>query len=263
MIPNPPLTEKARTTFDRQLKENLKRFRTLMFNAVRAEGGSQSVTLNEREIEKGFAEDAGYELKVEGLIDRLFGCWLGCLNQLLSKSIDDENASYGARNLILILMRLSRHFIEPDKPTGIGSRSNTGEAFTDTVMPVVEKIEKQLGKLVADLEKGEWAPISAILPLSMSEMYVREGVVKLREVIRIGINKSKTEDEAHQMLSDQFGVKTATAIINALISDLREIGFKLNQNAAGWSDRVRHRRSPTTKKSHRRPMSPRRRTTRF
>ncbi len=224
-----------------------------MFDASRTFVKTKPYRTSRQKLEVELAEIEKHYKKVELIIELFCQTWTSYLSELLVSGKKEEEAEELADNLVLNLILLSRHFIEPDKPTGIGSKSKRGGPFKDDLLPLVQKIEKDVAALVKQLESSDWTPDLALQAAWSADLEIRTVRSKLRSAIVVGTNKSKTEERAFRQLAQQLDESRAAEIINALIFDLERIEFDVNLTAHSWSDRIRLRLRLRQKKGVKKP----------
>lgn len=201
------------------------------------------------------SDDVEYHQQLEALLKVFILVRSGYVEDLLSQDTSDDKIDELSLNLVLILMRLTHHFVTPDKPTAIGSKSKRNPEYKDPLLPLIEQLNKKSQQLIDLLEaepwmgisQDRWIPMSSLLEFYRGDKHLRAGFAKIQKAITAGTHKSKLECEAYDMLSNQFDQKKAREIIDALIYDLEQIGLRPNLNAKGWPDRVRVRKKDSKK----------------
>jgi antirestriction protein ArdC len=128
---------------------------------------------------------------------------------------------------------------EPDKPTGIGSKSKD-KKFSDHIMPLYNEADQILKRLVFEIKSQFWSPT-----LSLAHAYeAHAALIKSNRIFKDAVTRSKNrafrEAAIHEGLIQTLGNKTkATKALRDLLSEMNRVGFVLSSSASGWEGRVR------------------------
>lgn len=191
-------------------------------------------------------DDLDFEGMTNDLCKVLFQTWGGNVINLINKNFDLDKVDNYSTNLLIVLMKFSRLFVEPEKPSAIGSKSKM-KGYEDPLIPLVARIEADLKLLDRQLnqepwmgsDQKRWIPVEAQIEFDKGYSHVLLSIKALRRASSAGFNKSKKESELYRQLVEQFGNRSARDIVNELIDELERIGFILNPNVKNWYDRVR------------------------